>query len=347
MKRPSYLRQTVPLAQARERDGVALLLPPRIIFRPLQAPDLHETTIDPAPRVQRAVDKRFPTSRAGTETMGVPAIDVTKAAPPRASRPPGVSHIAPAASAGRPEIAPRKAETVPSSKPFAAPEILDVAPAPVAPLALRRVRGPAPESRVGAGGSESDEIAPKKAEVARSIRPASSSVPNTGPPQVPTTGLPQGAEAARPIRLEPSHGPNPPLVVPPAPAEEPRVQVPVVTRFGEEAGAAKFREAKPEIEGRTVSGETVLQVRKERTEVIVRAPVITPPPIQAPPRPERTRSAGLHIGVIEVRIVDTTPKHVPEAVGAPARAQPRAHPAAVSTSGRIARGFGVYGLGQS
>jgi hypothetical protein len=77
-------------------------------------------------------------------------------------------------------------------------------------------------------------------------------------------------------------------------------------------------------------------------------PLVTPPPPppRAPTPPDRERAApGLHIGTLEVRIVaPTPPAPIPAPRAAPARAAARA-PAA--RTGGIARGFSVFGLGQS
>jgi len=79
--------------------------------------------------------------------------------------------------------------------------------------------------------------------------------------------------------------------------------------------------------------------------------VITPPP--PPPRPPipppaRERAAtGLHIGTLEVRVVTPAALPVPATVMAHPAPRQRASRAAGSGSGRIARGFGVFGLGQS
>ena len=77
-------------------------------------------------------------------------------------------------------------------------------------------------------------------------------------------------------------------------------------------------------------------------------PIVTPP--APPPRPpaataRERETPGLHIGTLEVRIVAPTPPAPPPTPRyAPSRAIARA-PAARSSG--IARGFGVFGLGQS
>jgi hypothetical protein len=75
-------------------------------------------------------------------------------------------------------------------------------------------------------------------------------------------------------------------------------------------------------------------------------PVIAPPaPAPQPARESASAPASLHIGTIEVRV--STP-HPPRQVLAPPRPARRAlvtRPAA--GTGTIARGFGVFGLGQS
>jgi len=78
-------------------------------------------------------------------------------------------------------------------------------------------------------------------------------------------------------------------------------------------------------------------------------PLVTPPrpPSRAPTLTARERTPpGLHIGTLEVRIVAPapTPPPLPAPRPAPSRAAPRA-PAA--RAGGIARGFSVFGLGQS
>ena len=75
-------------------------------------------------------------------------------------------------------------------------------------------------------------------------------------------------------------------------------------------------------------------------------PLLTPPPQPAPPRPVQARTPpppSFHIGTLEVNVLPPAP--IPQATAA-ARPQPRAvrtQPAA----GRLARGFGVFGLSQS
>jgi hypothetical protein len=74
--------------------------------------------------------------------------------------------------------------------------------------------------------------------------------------------------------------------------------------------------------------------------------VIQPPAIAAPARPTPARAPGppsLHIGTLEVHVV--TPAAAPQ-VAAP-RARPRPVATVGGTGGRLARGFGVFGLGQS
>ncbi len=78
-------------------------------------------------------------------------------------------------------------------------------------------------------------------------------------------------------------------------------------------------------------------------------PLVTPPPPppRAPAPTARERAPpGLHIGTLEVRIVapNPTPASLPAPRPAPSRAVPRAPAARV---GGIARGFSVFGLGQS
>jgi hypothetical protein len=51
---------------------------------------------------------------------------------------------------------------------------------------------------------------------------------------------------------------------------------------------------------------------------------------------------GLHIGTLEVRVVPPPAAPLPAA-----RPVPRAPARATAPAGRIARGFGVFGLGQS
>jgi len=74
--------------------------------------------------------------------------------------------------------------------------------------------------------------------------------------------------------------------------------------------------------------------------------VIAPPaPQPRPPMPPSARdraASGLHIGTLEVRVV--TPAAPPAAIPR-AASNPRAGRS--SGGGRIARGFGVFGLGQT
>ena len=74
-------------------------------------------------------------------------------------------------------------------------------------------------------------------------------------------------------------------------------------------------------------------------------PLLMPPPQPSPPRPVRARTPpppSFHIGTLEVNVLPPTPLQ-PTAAAPPQPRAVRTQPAA----GRLARGFGVFGLSQS
>jgi hypothetical protein len=75
-------------------------------------------------------------------------------------------------------------------------------------------------------------------------------------------------------------------------------------------------------------------------------PVIAPPALAPRPLPiPAPAPASLHIGTLEVRVIAPEPKPAAAAITRPARRAAPHRP--VASSGTIARGFGVFGFGQS
>ncbi len=308
MKRPSYLQRVAPGAQG--RTGMAVLTPPRLLFRPSATQDLIDIAA-PAPQRDHG-DPRRPAAPPGASwdaapvTTGAraPAIAVTQASQPPApartditARPPHLP--APPRANPQPVVQAR----------------WDMAP-PETPQQPRAPKQSALEHHTLAPGAP---------------RPVPTARPPAQPPR-------DGAPPPRPIQPAP-----PPLAAhekpagPGSPAS--LAQIAAAARLDPPRTTAAAT-APPQT---ARSSETAhSQPSPKRAETLA-PPSLQPLPASPPPRPLRERPAsGLHIGTIEIHVAPPPPPQ--PAARAPLRqaARPAAAP-----RGRIARGFGVFGLGQS
>jgi hypothetical protein len=111
------------------------------------------------------------------------------------------------------------------------------------------------------------------------------------------------------------------------------------------APAANRPVSLPDIpDARVARGGDPEQTSSARVAAAAALPVIAPPaPQPRPPMPPSARdraASGLHIGTLEVRVV-APPAAIPRTTS-----RPRAGRSAAG-GGRIARSFGVFGLGQT
>ena len=260
--------------------------------------------------------------RPGTAEFNVEETRPTVAAPSRQAITPAPPAATPAAS--------RVVEIMPPAPPdFALPP----APSPR--------DAPAPDPEPVQATREPDE---------RGQGPSAPPAVVTPPPQRPPAQAAGAAEASRETRapppaiaptLEPSVGPGPPSHAPNEAAT-----TPTETR-------ARPREIDLPPAAALAAIQPVPPPPAQQTAApplpAAAMPIVTPspPPPRAPAPTARERTpAGLHIGTLEVRIVAPNPAPIPSPAprAAPSRAAPRAPAVRV---GGIARGFSVFGLGQS
>jgi hypothetical protein len=333
MKRLSYLQQVAPQPPATRRGGFVLLSPPRLVFRPsATAPDfvvLEGRPVasaagplrpieQPAPR---AASSAGPMPHAGSSTVGVArpsrqAEQSDLARPVRQPTPPATIPVRPRQDAAR-GLAPGDAGSGEVGR--AVPEPRQ----PSLPVATRRA---------------SEQVSPAGGPVPRIAAPAAEAIRQPSAPVVATrrdieamSGSPQAqvVERARtmPPLLNPSHA-------------EPGTPQAVHRAFSGTLSAPP-----PDVPNPPAAP------RHDRVTPKAALPVVTPPP--APPRPPMPPSArervasGLHIGTLEVRVV--APSTPPVSATTMPRTAPRqgAVRATPGRTDRIARGFGVFGLGQS
>jgi hypothetical protein len=278
MKRPFYFQQVAPPPQTRQRGGMIVLTPPRLVFRPTVAEVAFlEAVAREVPPAARTTGVRPPHGMRETSTApNRPPMRDASAPPSRGpvAQRPDVSHAA--------HPAPRFAPT-----PRQAPPLSDL-PALTPPQA----RAPA-----------SISTQPVRPQI-RSPRPIDSFVsPNVELREEPAGGRTRAAPAA----------------------ETPRERADVAQAF------AVPRAPEPPPHGRALEPSSL--------------PLIVPPALAVPVRAAPARAPtppSLHIGKLEI--------HVVPSVAAPqapiARPRLRATTASVP-SGRLARGFGVFGLGQT
>lgn len=321
-KRPSYLEQIAPLAPRRRRAGLAVLLPPRPIFRSGHAmPDLVET-----------------------ETRAVSA--AVKAASPT---PP----LAGAADSAQrtPREAPRTpAPTNESQKQQAA---VTTPGRPVQPSWPRDSQSPQPQTKAAAQAKAGDNAARSvdRALADRETAPKRSATASRTTEQSPAAVEPVSAVAVPAARIVGSLPTSTTITSLPAARPEPSTAS-VKPERAVHRTPPPLLAVKPEAAAAPPSARPVGQPAPPAAQIAAEAalPLIAPPVPQprAPiPPPMRERPAsGLHIGTLEVRVVAPAAPPVPSP-SARTTARTRVGRAAAGGGGRIARSFGVFGLGQT
>jgi hypothetical protein len=341
MKRLSYLQQVPPQPPAPRRGGVALLSPPRLVFRP--------GPVAAGFVVTEARSAAFPAGPS--RPIGPPAPSAASLAGP------GGLAASPGLGDGRPA---RQAE-------LSAMDLLRPprAAAPAAAVPNRVAREVAPRlSPDATGPGENGHAATEQRQPLRPAPPAATrpAIERIFPPGPPlpriVAPLPVGlssspgpivatmqrdAEAVpapsrgrimeRPIIPSPSPAPKPAESRPPSPIHRTPAASLAVPPDSPSPPPSTGRSGAPPHDGITLKAAL---------------PVITPPaPPHLPIPPSSRERAGpdLHIGTLEVRVV--APPAPPLAAGMPRSTPRQGTRAAAASSGRIARGFGVFGLGQS
>lgn len=366
MQRGSYFGRVI----GRGRD-VALLSPPRLLFRPAVLPNesaevLRAVTTAPAVESPASAPPAF---RA--QARPLPAIDPGTAGPPRPEHALSTRSPVPEAAPrkGPPDPAPRPsrrqatAPVEPSEmearaphlppdvgarptviarpaavKPFESIQSVKAVPAIPTPPAI--VEGPPKPKSVDVSKSPGSAVVPARGPIERpDLRPGPTAAPKV---ESATTEAAPGPVSPA-LRLNVSRKRSvektstddetgPPGRHPVAGADEKRaaiVQAP-------EGGMGAKEKIRPQPSDATVAAR--------RLEPLVPAP--RPAPADAADGP---RSAGVHIGTLEVRIVmpDARPDAVVRVPAASAPARPSPMRAAVPAPARLSRGFGSFGLTQS
>jgi hypothetical protein len=309
MRRPSYLQQ---VAAPPPRRGVVVLAPPRIAFRPGAAELTVEDVRTPAAAASRAPVRAAPqvTGPAATRTVEVPG-------PVVAPRVPSVAQALREAAAAATSVSRGDSATAERGGPT--PQPTPIAPPGQPPLAGRVATAPG----AAAAPPSPSPIAPPRLEpgLAQPGRRAASEALAT----------PAEVRPARPAEATASARPAAPLEPPPA-----------LPRASIELSSASPREIAPP------PPPIAPSAAPPPSAPAAALPLITPPPPppRAPVPAARERAPpGLHIGTLEVRIVAPAPPPASFALQRPAPSRAARGPAV--RSGGIARGFSVFGLGQS
>jgi hypothetical protein len=310
MKAPSYFQQIAP----RGRRAA----PPAPLPRLQPAPPLFRPTPGPLAFVE-TLEERVVGSRPVT----------------RSAAPPSATITAPGATAAPPS--PQRPVT-------AQPPLAD--PISRAPSAIAMARPTVPEpSPKPTAGSAADHVATKPA--------APLAVSAALPPAAPADATRARPSGARIDRIEATR-PSPTPLAPPADA--------TVARGTPVADTAHARTRTPDRDDGLAAAPRSAERRgvEPSPEPPRPAPASTMPPPSAtmpriapePPAPRPPRAAparapsapSIHIGLLEVRVTTPAPTPLPSAAR-PAARVPAGRAAAAPA--RLARGLGVFGLGQS
>lgn len=292
MRRPSYFSRIATKASA--RGAVAVLAPPRLLFRPsIGVPEVQE--------IEARSEARAPTTPV-TPRRTVAAAARTAAAPARGALPSAASVAASRAEA--PLSSPPDRVTEPASAMLAATIPPRSSAAPGAASAAPGVALQVPLPASGTGQAQATPAVPT-------------------PPGSPAA-RPPGRAAAWVSNVSRTDRGTPPD---PAPgrSEPPRAKPP-----------RSDREHLP----RRIEPSPPPRRAYPQNEAAAR-PVLAPPPAPPPPPAAPSPPPRLHIGTLEVRVLPPAP---------PQAAAPRPvlrGPVRRAAAGPIARGFGVFGLGQS
>jgi len=335
MKRPSYFQQIAPRTQG--RHDATMLVPPRLAFRPevAKAEFLELDRGSAAPSGQRSpaarpVAPQQPYSALGSwqQDSAAPAAVVSLAR--RERRPSTTSGLAPAARSSAATANERSQSRHDATVQAATSRTADQPPRAVAEPQPSTSRAAAVPRIAGA-----------------SLRTSSSEPNPARPPE--TVGATRRREAMAVTAAKPVH--------PPITMSEPVIRVPGAPAAGQASGfgapatvAAAAAHRPPSGDARDASPAPVRATTTQSASVVPAPalPVVAPPvPRQPAPAAAREPAAsGLHIGTLEVRVV--SPAAPPAPAAAPrAAVRPTATRAARVGAGRIARGFAVFGLGQS
>jgi len=325
MKRPSYLRQVTP--RALTGAGMAALAPPRLLFRPAIVAGLIEISA-PAAR-ERMGASRPAAPRQAPPPQRATGEEASIAAPLRVP----ASELDPGAPRP-PRAAPRATQA--RMEPRLPTFIVAQAPPPALSQAAVQVRPDVPGQPDVREQPVAPGLPPPPAALAASAQPlVTRGGAGATPPAPAVASQTKAATAGTPASLEqiataaqivsPS-----PVATGPAPAGAPRpAERPAETSVSQ----------RPAKRAETLTPPPVSAPQRPAK----RAQTLMPPPVSAPPRPQREPAGGgLHIGTLEVRVV--APQIVAAAVRPAARQAGRI---AAPSRGQIARGFGVFGLGQS
>lgn len=347
MKRASYFRQVLPLTPAPQRAGIPLLAPPRLVFRPSGA--LGPVEIDSAPfSLERASKRPYRAAPAAGVPGSGSAFSPAAAPLPASSRP-----------------ADRIGASVPPDEPAVAGSRRAEESATAVRAALAALAPPSPTRQTEPTlPNVSPTAAPQRPQ---SVRPTSSSQTIPEAPTTPTN-LHRAAESLTPALVQPpkatqSRPPVPAhaIFATPPPPEPVAVALPAPRRalsgrtsLDEDAAATRILpQPSPSVAFAGASRTAAQRLRGRKDESSAAAPSITPPPVIPPPSLERARAATkLHIGTLEVRVL--APSSARPSAPAPStpstvasRAGRHSGRSATSTGSGIARGFAVFGLGQS
>jgi hypothetical protein len=316
MKPPPYFQQVAPRAWVRLAAGVPVLSPPRLMFRPGE-PTTSIAEVEPR---RPALRSRSDPPTAPTTPLRVPArAGAMDAAPPVQPMQPTIPNAAqtpgPRTLSGRASFG-----AVPGPRPV---------PLPPAQATTLRAGGDAPPT----AGARSAAVAPAPT---RSAPPGAAREPavDVRPP----VRSPAAAGAQPTVLPRPSAEPG---IAPPTPVASRTIPAPAEPLRSVAPGAQPAAQLAAPPTG-------PVQARAIQPQAMQRQVIQPPPPPPRPPIPLSQRAApGLHIGMLEVRVV--APPTAPAPAAATIRAAPRpvAGRSAAVGNARIARGFGVFGIGQS
>jgi hypothetical protein len=310
MRRLSYFARIAPKGGARRETSV--LRPPKLLFRPPPGGPLEwqDIGIGIAPAPVRA-------SPGPRDFVAAPAPSAETDPAPRAAENP-----VPRAESVEPEV---RAENPPPKRAPRAPAQAEAAPADAPPSSIAPAQTPA--------------LRPQAAQQMALPPPAGSTpAPGRRPAEAATgqVSTPVRADAAV-VRADPAPPPEGIAPLRPARSIGPE-RLPLQTADAAEQPTPSPRSRAPSapVEPPARAGG---QARRTHGKDTTTGRTALAPPVPTPPPPPAASPARLHIGTLEVRVLPPPPE--------PIAAAPRASFRRASSVGRIARSFGVFGLGQS
>lgn len=332
MRRPSYLRQLA--SRAATRAGAAVIVPPRSVFRADGASGFVEANKPYGDEVPDALPRTAATSPR--PSRGPPPADLqARAATPHGGR----SDTAHAAAIAVRE--PNARESLPTEHTPASPNSTVGAHSHASRIGVDALTPSAAFARQAAAESKPTLVATPKATPASAptmppIRASRNKVVVRGTP----ASLEQIAEAARIVTPHPTPSAAPYGSANRAPGDPSPLDggKPSSADSPDIHSAQAGSEARPSLAAATQEA----MIRASRVDTMPPSPLIPQPTRPAPPAKPESRATGLHIGTLEVHVA-SPPSLPPQAHLAPTRAVRRTGGA----TRRIARGFSVFGLGQS